>query len=87
MGVPIWLAVEGAERQGLEVETARALSYARDIIQRNDGTVDQVDKGISHLQQHPMANTVPMQTWLGKPDFITPIGVPVYKNVRLPFAR
>lgn len=124
VGVPVWLAVEESERQGLEAENARALSYARDIMRRTDSTVDQVASGIARLEGTPAgeqcsdANLARMRQIdlaskyvqaigyveggrivcsslgrdskdlvLGQPDFVTPNGAPVYKNVRFPFAR
>jgi sensor c-di-GMP phosphodiesterase-like protein len=49
VGVPVWLAIEESQRQGLEVETARALVYARDVLMRADATTAQIDKGIKIL--------------------------------------
>lgn len=124
VGLPVWLAVEESERQGLEAETARVLSYARDILQRTDATVDQVANGIARVEGTPAgeqcsdANLARMRRVdlaskyvqaigyveggrivcsslgrdshdmvLGQPDFVTPAGFPVYKNVRFSFAQ
>lgn len=123
VGMPVWLAVEESERQGLEAENARILSYARDIMQRTDATVDQVAKGIGRLELAPAGeqcsdeNLARMRQIdlaskymqaigyvnggrivcsslgrdskdlvLGQPDFISPNGGPVYKNLRFSFA-
>ena len=124
VGVPVWLAVEESGRQGLAAETARALSYAREIMRRSDATVEQVNSGIANLERTPAGeqcsdeNLARMRQIdlesiyiqavgyleegrivcsslgrdsndmvLGPPDFVTPIGAVIYKNVRFSFAQ
>lgn len=51
VGMPVWLAIEESERQGLETATERALTYARDVLRRSDATVDQVSNGFARLRK------------------------------------
>lgn len=46
---PVVLVLYFADREALEVESNRALHYARDVVHRSDSTADQVDRGIRLL--------------------------------------
>ena len=49
LGAPVALALYFAEQEAREVETNRALHYARDVVHRSDSTADQVDRGVRLL--------------------------------------
>lgn len=49
VGAPISSAIYLSYKQARETETTRALSYARDIVRRSDGTGDQIRSAVAEL--------------------------------------
>ena len=50
VAAPIAMAIFAARSQALDVESQRALSYARDVVRRSDDTATQIAAGLSQLQ-------------------------------------
>ncbi len=50
IGAPIWFAIAQSQRQGVEMASAKALSYAGDVIFRADDTSRQIRAGIARLR-------------------------------------
>ena len=59
IGLPIWLAIEEAQRQAFKMESAHALGYARDVVLRTDETGMQVAAAVSRLAPHAAAPCEP----------------------------
>jgi sensor c-di-GMP phosphodiesterase-like protein len=56
VAAPILFAINEAQKQGFEAETAHALAYARDVMRRSDGTADQVVNGIAQFEKAALAD-------------------------------
>jgi sensor c-di-GMP phosphodiesterase-like protein len=59
IGLPIWLAIEEAQRQAFKVESDHALGYARDVVLRGDETGRQVQAAVARLAPHAATPCAP----------------------------
>jgi len=54
--VPVLFAIHLAKKQGIEIEQAKVLSYAQDVLRRTDDTADQIASGIQKLKVSGSSN-------------------------------